>query len=120
MDPLEGTFYGRLSTDLTSELTHFNPGIRVRNLEQLAFFSASHNVEVAFFEQLAAGWGYHHDCRGNGIVCSCVNHLFSNFARETDRSHSNMTGNRHVLFLQVWSFCFFGEVNQLCTQFVKT
>ena len=38
MDPLEGTLYGRLSTDLTSELTHFNPGIRLRNLEQLAFF----------------------------------------------------------------------------------
>ena len=45
MDPLEGTLYGRLSTDLTSELTHFNPGIRLRNLEQLAFFSASHNVD---------------------------------------------------------------------------
>ena len=36
--PIGGNPFGRLSTDLTSEFTHFNPGIRLRNLEQLAFF----------------------------------------------------------------------------------
>ena len=42
MDPLEGTLYGRLSTDLTSELTLFNPGIRLRKGKQSAFFRVSH------------------------------------------------------------------------------
>ena len=41
MDPLEGTLYGRLSTDLTSEFTHFNPGIRVRKGKPSAFFHVS-------------------------------------------------------------------------------
>ena len=37
---------GRLSTDLTSELTHFNPGIRVSKVKQSALFRVS-PVEVA-------------------------------------------------------------------------
>ena len=41
MDPLEGTLYGRLSTDLTSELTHFNPGIRLRKGKPSALFRVS-------------------------------------------------------------------------------
>ena len=42
MDPLEGTLYGRLSTDLTSEFTLFNPGIRLRKGKQSAFFTSHH------------------------------------------------------------------------------
>ena len=41
MDPLEGTLCGRLSTDLTSELTHFNPGIRLRKGKPSALFRDS-------------------------------------------------------------------------------
>ena len=49
---------GRLLTDSTSEFTVFNLVIRLRILEQLAFF-VFHHVDVGF-EQLAAAIGLHH------------------------------------------------------------
>ena len=57
MDPSEGTLYGRLSTDLTSEFTHFNPGIRLRKGKQSAFFSTFH-VVYRHVELLAAATGH--------------------------------------------------------------
>ena len=43
---------GRLLTDLTSELTHFNPGIRISRGKQSAFFRVSPVDRCV--EQLAA------------------------------------------------------------------
>ena len=45
MEPFEASLLGRMRTDLTSELTHFNRVIRLSKVKQLAIpFSTLYNV----------------------------------------------------------------------------
>ena len=103
---MEGTLYGRLSTDLTSELTHFNPGIR---LKQSAFFSTFH-VACRRVELLAAMMGHSPFIFVIYAAVSCEKPF--HFARETDRYHSNMTRSQDMPSgVVLLSFGYLGEVN---------
>ena len=100
MDPLEGTLYGRLSTDLTSELTHFNPGVKGNNQPYFRFHPVDRRVE-----QLAAVPGF--DFFSEFVAERRETSFFSSFARETDRCHRFNTARHQdmlsgvVLFLLV-------------------
>ena len=103
---------GRLLTDLTSEFTVFNLVIRLSKGKQSALLRVS-PIAVVGLNYWPLDRAF--TCFSESATASRVKPPFSNFARETAPSHSNITGNRHVLFLQVWSSWFFGEVNHLCT-----
>ena len=104
MDPLEGTLLGDLSTDLTSEFAHFNPGIRLRNLEQLAFFSMFHRRSLTV-ELLAAVPGFTTFHFSLQLCGTPWKPPFFNVAQTTDRCQLHLTfttwqGDRTCL--QVW------------------
>ena len=118
MDPLEGTLYGRLSTDLTSELTHFNPGIRLRKGKQSAFFRVSH-CRCRGVEQRAA-------VPGLTILVELQplsnkrNLLYSWKLKHLATYNATCKASGMSFSCRYCPLGFFGEVSQLCTQFVKT
>ena len=107
MDPLEGTLYGRLSTDLTSEFTHFNPGIRLRKGKQSAFFSTFHTVVVEVLNHWPLQWGNHHFYAIGRAWRRQKHFFFSAVLKGLQQQSIVCEGNRHVLFLQVWSSWYF-------------
>ena len=94
-----------MSTELTSELTHFNLLIRLSNVQQMALLlstvlkSLAAPVVPGFLAEIPV-----YQCeavRNNQKLCLLL---------QLQLLRCNMTwetrGNKHVLFLQVWSLWF--------------
>ena len=122
MDPLEGTHLGRMLAELNSELIFFFKEFvyskPVSNGKQSAFFP----ILTLSLEVLNQGPLYQASIFFFGL-CSCLLGKLSFFQRcSRDRppshiQHSKATG--HACRYGALSFGYLGEVNQLCTQFVK-
>ena len=107
---------GWVMTVLTTELTHFNLVIHLSKSQQLAFPFCTFLWSPAFPAVLYEPSGMH--LYWVKPLRTTINLIFTTTARALKFNMTcETTGNRHVLFLQVWSFWFLVRWNMLCIQF---
>ena len=116
MGPSEGSLFQENADRPTSELTIFNLVICVSHVKQSFTFRASPG-RVDCVEQLAKVLGvsiFRYHCQWSEAAKPPF------FQRcSSDITAHTWSGNRHVLFPAGVVSLVFGEVNQLCTWFVK-